>query len=102
MWFSRQRCEFKSGLETKNWPANGGWNLIIKRRLAYRNYVTARRFQERRSVFSLEPRLEFVRVNIALSREPHTLSPLCKGAMVQKTDEGTGGLLELLSQLKIG
>ena len=50
--------------------ANGGWNLIIKRRLAYRKYVTARRFPERRPVFSLEPRLEFARkarVNTALS-----------------------------------
>ena len=37
--------------------SNGGWNLIIKRRLAYRKYVTARRFPERRPVFSLEPRL---------------------------------------------
>ena len=36
--------------------ANGGWNFIIKRRLAYRKYVTARRFPERRPVFSLKPR----------------------------------------------
>ena len=59
--------------------ANGGCNSIIKRRLAYRKYVTARRFPECKPVFSLEPRLEFARkarVNTALSREPHTLSPL--------------------------
>ena len=41
--------------------ANGGWNLIIKRRLPCRKYETARLLPERRPVFSLKPRLEFAR-----------------------------------------
>ena len=82
MWFSRQRCvgsRLKTGRRSGKRLANGGWNLFVKRRLAYRKYVTARRFPERRPVFSLELRLEFARkmlVNTALSREPNMLSPL--------------------------
>ena len=82
MWFSSQSSlgsRLKTGRHSEKRLANGGWNMIIKRSFAYRKYVTARRFPKRRSVFSLEPRLEFARkacVNTALSREPHTLSPL--------------------------
>ena len=90
MWFSRHSSlgsRLQTGQRSGKCLANGGWNLIIKRRLAYRKYVTARRFPERRPVFSLEPRLEFARkarVNTELSQEPHTFSPLSSGKIMKK------------------
>ena len=81
MLFSRQRClgSRLNGRRSGKRLANGGWNLIIKRCLAYRKYVTARHFTERRPVLSLEPRLEF-----AVSRTTY-VNPISPGGRLVPT-----------------